>query len=415
MRTFVLCLSVVALVCGELWSQEYFKSTRGDEVGPSPIELDEESFLNLLSYEQPLEDELDWRISEGGFRSNFGSLLGTLFFLEQDFRYHKKLNESFSARVHARHALDFDSSHFFIQLVPEFHLNENWSLAIPANVFADKGDIDVGVGLVYRDPEQGFDFAQLSYMRGQLLLETRSDRFDKAEVRQPADTIELQLQSDFFDLGTVSFKIAQQLPSQVDFETQGTREEFERFSASLLHQYEVSDEDRVFLKLSHEHAMEDVEARTMAAAAEVFEGSRELYRAQLEYQHDLLLDDVVPARVRAGGHYVYFDEEEFQTTGKEFPHSILRREHYYYVGFRHLLDWIPNFDIEYVAYFGFVNNRNRFPNDPDKDGRDPTFQGKLSLLLRWVFSENAEVVLHPAVELDTLAWGGGGMQARFRF
>ena len=53
-------------------AQDYFTATRRDEVGPRTLDFDEETFLNILSFEQPLETEQDWLRSEGGFRTAFG-------------------------------------------------------------------------------------------------------------------------------------------------------------------------------------------------------------------------------------------------------------------------------------------------------------------------------------------------------
>lgn len=65
-----------------------------------------------------------------------------------------------------------------------------------------------------------------------------------------------------------------------------------------------------------------------------------------------------------------------------------------------------------MVYLAWMNNHNRWPDNPREDGHDPTFQGKLSCSFLWAISDNAEFLLGPSVELDEIGWAGGAIQLR---
>lgn len=400
-----------------LRAQEHFTVTRGDEVGPRRRELPEDAFLLQLSYDHPLESVGRYLRTDGAFRNTFGSVSADQFLIEQDLKAKAELDENFTARFFVHHTIDLDSDWLQLQLLPEYHASENLSIGVPAILDSDKGKIDVGLAATYREPDAYLDYLRLSVIRTDLLFDGRSNEFEHSETRRAGFSVELQAQVPLGAAGTVSLKAVEQTPYEVDFVERGARESFERLLTEALYRLDLTACTRLFLVFDTEHADEASVPLGGNATALDFDSKRDLYRGRVEVQHDLVGADSAE-RVRGGVQFVYYVEEAEQAQPFDridFPYTLRRREPTAFAGYRCPLGYEGALDVETMAYAGYYFNDNSYPFNPPRDDRDPRFQGKLSVLPRWVFSADAEVALHLSVELDRLHWAGGGLMARIFF
>ncbi|MBU0755550.1 MAG: hypothetical protein KJ645_10460 [Planctomycetes bacterium] len=406
-------IGLLFLLCGTTAAgQDYITFYRGDEVGPRSIELDEEAFMNILSFRQPLESIQPWLASGSGYRGAVGSLTARDLWMEHEMKHRAEVSDSFAVSAIARQAVDFDSQYVFIQPTLEYRLSSKFEIIAPFIPDADKGGMDTGLGFRFRDPDEGLDYLQMVYIRADFLFNHHSRTYGESRAKSPADTLELQAQGATGDLGRMSLKIAYQLPSDIRYSELGRNEEYRRFSAWFLDQYDL-DDGRLFFEFEQESMGEEVQPLTLASEEDAFRGGRDMSRVRLEYQRDLSEDRV--RRFRGGVQYLYFDEDEDLPEKPAFTHTMLRREVIFYGGYRMPLGSTEGLSLETTVYLDRLNNRNRFIYNPGEDGRDPGFQGKINFSFLWVISDRVDFVLDPSFELDTLGWGGGGAQLRCLF
>jgi len=410
--TVLVATAIACAVAPRARAQEFPTLFRGDEVGPREIDLDEEAFLNLLSFEQPLESVQPFLAADSGWYTTLGSLLADTLWYQQDFKYRAPISDTLAARAAIRNAVDLDTDFTQIQVTPELLLSDRWTAGIPAVLGADKGTLDGGLAFTYRDPAAGVDFLRLQWVRSDLVFGQRTDRFPKSEVKRPADNLELQWQGVLFGLGRTTLVLADEMPSKVDFVETQRVDEFARFTARVLHAVEVDEKQRGFLDARYEIARERSTPTGPLGAPDAFDGDRDLFSTRVEYQRDL--DDDHVRRWRFGAQYLYLREDADAPAQPALDHSDLRREVVAYAGYRTPLETTSKVDLETVVYVDRLRNVHRYPNDPREDGHDPVFQGKISFYFRWHISQRAEFVIDPTFELDQFGWGGGGVMLRCR-
>jgi len=393
-------------------AQDYISYFRGDEVGPRTFHLDGEVYINLLSYEQPLESEATWLAKREGYRLALGSMSGHDLWLEHEIKALAKVSDRISIRVLAHQGVDIDSSFVFVQPVLEYNLSENHAFIVPTVLDGDKGNIGGGLGWCYRDPDADLDFLQLAWLRSNIVFQ-RSREFEDSKVRSAHDTLEVQAQGSFFDLGETSLKIAYLAQGEIRYEELGRDEEYRRFSAWFLHRYNIDAFNRFFFEFDQDSAAEQIDPFSPLARTEEFRGERDIGRFRFEYQKDLEEDSV--RRVRGGIQHVRFREDEANPFDLDEEHKIDRSEFLFYAGYRCPLGDSETLSLETVAFLGSMNNHNHFPYDSHEDGTDPSFQGKASFYFHWALNEDVDFVLNPSIELDSFGWGGGAIQVRYYF
>jgi hypothetical protein len=388
---------------------------RGDEVGPRTFEFDEETFLNILSYEPPLEHYQRWLVSDSGYNLAVGSLTTDDTWLEQELKHSMAVSDVFGADVLARQSVDFDSDYIIFQPILKYRLNSKFELIAPTGLDFDKGGLDGGLGFRFRDPDEGIDYVQFAWLRSDLLFETHTNqhKHEDISVLDPADTLEVQTQGAFSDLGTTSMKLSYQLHNEIRYNVPGKTEEFRRFYAWVLHQYDMTENDRLFLEYNQDSGNEQISTFMAVTLPERFRGERDFYKGRIEYQRDLT--EGGKRRMRGGVQYVNFSEDEEQPGFPAGTHKTVRRESLVYGGYRMPLDDAEEVTLETMIYLDFPNVRNRYPNDPRDDGRDSSFQGKISFYFQWAIEDKVDFVLSPSFELDDMGWGGGGVQVRYQF
>jgi hypothetical protein len=403
-------------------AQDAFTSARGNEVGPDYLSYDEEGYLNQLSYELPLETRQRFLRSDGAFRTTLGSLGGDQFYIQQDLKATYHASEWVTGRAYVRHGVDLDGQYVQLQLLPEAELGSHLAVGVPVILDADKGAIDAGLAVTLRDPDGWFDFLRLSAIYQDLLFNGRSEEFSNSDAITPSFSLELQAQVLLGDLGTLSFQIAEQTRSEIEYEERGAAEEFERLTWSLLHGVEVGDRWKLFTEFGGEYADESSEPLSADPTALDFESTRWSYRGRVELQRRIG-DDGCPSRVRAGLQFLYLASHARKVPQPgdsvvergQFPHNTRRREPTAYLGYRFPLDESASLDFETVVYYGYYTNDYWTPRMTQPYRRDPRSQAKVALLPRWVYSADADITLHLSFELDDPEWGGGGLMARVHF
>ena len=403
---------VVAAVASRARAQQFPQVYRSEEVGPGELDFDEETFLNILSIEQPLESIQPVLAADAGWYAALGSLRSDVLWLDQDAKLRAPVTDEFAVRVEAHQGLDFDTDFVRLEAMPELRLGDHWYAGLPVFLGLDKGTIDGGLNGAWRDPAGGIDYVMLQWVRSDIVFNQRSDDFSQSEVEHPADNFELQAQGDFLGCGKTTLRVADEVPSKVDFVETQRVEEFSRISAWLLQAIDLDELQRVYFEASFELASEQSTPTGPAGAADAFEGDRDAYSARLEYQRDLAEDHA--RRVRVGSECVNFREDAEEPNDPLEDHTELRREAIVYGGYRSPLAESKEVDLETVVYLDYLDNARRFPNHPGKSTHDPDFQGKLSFYFRWHVAQRAEFVLTPSFELDTVGWGGGSFQLRYR-
>jgi hypothetical protein len=413
-RAVVACtVPILAAVLGDsLRAQTFGSFFRGDEVGPSQLHFDEETFMNILSFEQPLESVQPFLAADSGWQAALGSLRSDLLWYEMDLKYHAPITEDLDARAFVHSGLDLDTDFTQVQVMPELAVADHLYLGIPVVLQANKGMMDGGFAATWRDPAEKIDFFQLEWVRSDALFNHKSDEMKKSEVVKPADNFELQGQADLFGFGKTTLILADETPNQIDFVENQHVDEFSRFTARALQAVEWADDQRVFLDLRYEIANEDSTPTGALGAPDEFHGDRDLFSARAEFQLDR--DEEKIRRWRAGAECLFFHEDSQTPFDPKKDYQERRSEAMVYAGYRTPFYDSKQVDLETVVYLDRPNNVRRYPNDPSQDDHDPMFQGKISFYFRWHASDHAEFVLSPSFELDSIGWGGGAIMLRYR-
>jgi len=369
-------------------------------------------YINLLSCEQPLETVQPWLASRQGYRMALGSMSGHDLWLQHEIKALATVSERLKVRVLAHQGVDIDESFVFMQPVLEYSLSENNAIIVPVVLEGDKGNLGGGLGWCYRDPDADIDYLQFAWLRSNIVFQ-RSREFEDSKVRKAHDTVELQAQGSFFDLGQTSLKIAYLTHGEIRYEELGRDEEYRRFSAWFLHRYDIDDFNRFFFEFDQDSAGEQIDPFSPLSMTDEYRGERDIGRFRFEYQKDLAEDKV--RRIRGGIQHVRFRESESIPFDLDEEHKIDRSEFMVYAGYRCPLGESETLSLETVAFLGSMNNHNHFPYDSHEDGSDPSFQGKASFYFHWAINEDVDFVFNPSIELDTVGWGGGAFQVRYYF
>ncbi len=396
-------------------AQDFGSFFRGDEVGRREVDLDEETFLNILSFRQPLETVQPFLAADSGWQAAAGSLFANTLWLDQDLKYKATVTDTFAVRGLAHQGVDLDTDFTQIQLLPERQFGTHWYVGIPMVLAVDKGSIDGGLATTWRDPAAGIDFAKLSWVRSGLVFEHRSDRFPASTVERAADTFELQLQADLLGFGKTTLIVADEAPSRFRFVETQELQEFSRIHARLLQSVEWNPRQRGFFEAEYEAASEQLSPLSSTAAHGAYEGDRDLFMGRAEYQHDV--DDEHLRRWRFGAEYLNYreDAEAPAAQGERARDDTeLRAEAIGYAGYRMPLSDSKDVDLETVVYLANVHGQHRSRIVGGDRSDYPDFQGKLSLYFRWHVTDRADFVMSPSFELDTIGWGGGALMLRCR-
>jgi hypothetical protein len=398
-------------------AQQWLDHFRGEEVGPREMDLDEEAFLNLLSFEQPIETQQDFFAADQGWQITLGSLRADTLYLDHDLKLHAPVTNVFSVRVHARQGVDFDTDYTEFMLTPEFALPGGWSIGAPVVLSVDKGDIDGGLALTWRDAQRQVDFLQLSWMRSDLVIEERSDALPQTTVKRPADNFVAQVQADLFDFGRTTLYAAQEVSSDTIYEDRGEREHFSRVHARALQEVEFSESQRAYFDAEWEIANEQSTPVDPIGLVEAFEGDRDYWKVRGEWQRDLAPKEDPKKRLRAGAAFVsYREDAESPAAGNKVAtdDTEVRHEAIGYAGWRTPLADSKRVDLETVLWLDRVVGQHRARITAKENQNYPHFQGKLSFYFRWQATERADFVISPSFELDEFGWGGGSMMLRCR-
>lgn len=404
-------------------AQEFPESLRGDEIGPREMDLDGETFLNLLSFAQPLESVQPFLAAGSAWQLTLGSLNSDTLWYDHQLKFATPLVDAFGVRLELRQGLDLDGDFTRVGLQPELALGDHWTLGVPLTLSGDKGAIDAGMAWTWRDPGSGCDFVQLAWMRTDSLLEERSDRFTDAEVRDAAHTFSVQAQGQLLPCGKTTLRAAVTTPSEVRYVDAGVEERLLRARASLLQSIDWSATQRSYLELEYEAQSERAIALGPEGLGAAFEGDRDLFRSRVEWQRDLAPDAAASAaavnersrRLRVGGQFLAYREDAESPArfgDLAVDESELRTEWIGYAGWRAPLFDSTRVDCETVLWLDRVVGRHRSRTDATENHREPAFQGKLSFFFRWQATPRADLVLSPSFELDTIGWGGGAVMLR---
>lgn len=402
---------LILVAQSQLQGQDSFTITRGDEPGDRDFKYRDETFLNILSYRQPLESIQPWLVADSGLRTALGSLSKKLFWMENEFKVKAHLSETLSFSSHALQGVDFDTSFTQIQGRAEWEFIPGLSAVAPGILQTNKGRIAAGLGCVVRDPEREIDFIQLSWVRSFILFNEKEDFLGDSYYSDYPDTLEFQAQGNFLQWGTTTFKAAHQFASRIRYVEEGRIERFRRFSAGCLQRIDLENGDTIFLDFMWEDAAESVRATEDLALVDSFEASRYAVEARLEYQRPLSPDGV--RRIRSGLMFFRFNEDAAFAHDSSLDRGLNRREQIVYGAYRFPIGSGETTDLELAAYLDGLASRVRFPHRSDSNEEDPRFQGKLSLYFRWRLGDGGHFILNAAIDLDQFAWGGGGVQLAY--
>jgi len=397
-----------------LLGQDFITFYRSDEVGRRVFEMDEETYLNILSFEQPLETIQPWLSAPSGIRSALGSLTPKELWFDQEIKLGVQATDMVMVRAIMRQAVDHDGSYYSFQPNLELKLNDNFELMAPAVLDGDKGNMDGGAGIRYRNPEAGIEYMQIAYTRSDLFFNAHSREYDRSDTIRHPQTVDFQAQGDILNIGLTSITATYLFHSKYEYGERSRYEDYEGFRAWLLHKYDINDRNRLFFKFTHRNTEEEITPFvTGGDPDDTFSGNRAEHTGRLEYQRDL--DDEGIRRIRTGVQYVYFMEDEILPGDLEHDHTIFRRETHLYAGYRIPIGLEDKLTLETAVYCGILNNRNRYRYAPNLDGTDPSFQGKVNFYFQWAVKDKVELVLCPSFEIDRPGWGGGSLQLRWFF
>lgn len=423
-----LALALAPAFASPIAAQEFPASLRGDEVGPREMDLDAETYLNLLSFAQPLESVQPFLAARAGWQLALGSLSADTLWYDHQLKLAVPVVDALGLGLELRQGLDLDGDFTRIGLQPELALGDHWSISAPLTLSGDKGAIDAGLAWTWRDPATGCDFVQLAWMRADALLEERSDRHPDVEVRHAAHTFSVQAQGRLLPSGTTTLRAAVTTPSEVRYVDAAVEERLVRARASLLQSIDWNATQRSYLELEYEAQSEQAIALGPEGLGAAFEGDRDLFRSRVEWQRDLpgaalpssaLPSDATggerPRRLRVGGQFLAYREDAESPArfgDLAVDESELRTEWIGYAGWRAPLFDSTRIDCETVLWLDRVVGRHRSRTDASESRREPAFQGKLSFFFRWQATPRADLVLSPSFELDTIGWGGGAVMLR---
>ncbi|MSR48373.1 MAG: hypothetical protein EXS13_15150 [Planctomycetes bacterium] len=415
-------LAGAALLDPSAHAQTIPDSIRGDEIGPREMDLDEEAFLNLLSFAQPLESVQPFLAADAGWQLALGSVTADTLWYDHELKLKANVVDAFAIRVRAHQGLDLDGDFTRVSLQPELALGDHWSLGAPLVLAGDKGSIDAGLAWTWRDPATGCDFVQLAWIRADSAIDEVSDRFETVEVVHHADNLSLQLQARLLPWGKTTLLVNDATPSRIRYIDDAEEQRLSAIHARLLQSIEWSETQRGFVDAEYEAQSEQSTPLGPEGFDEAFEGDRDLFRVNAEWQRDEpgLAPDERPRRLRFGAQFLNYreDAESPAVPGTVVTPAVddseLRSEFIGYAGWRAPLFDSKRVDCETVVYLDRVSGRHRSRTSASDDVRHPAFQGKLSFYFRWQATPTADFVLSPSFELDTFGWGGGALMFRCR-
>jgi len=409
---FVAALFVLFFWQQSAIAQESYGFYRPDRVGPRPHRIDEEGFLNVLSYKFPLESEFAWTRADRGYRIALGSLDISKLWHDQDFKLRGRMSDDVAIMVFGETGVDFDSDYVFIQPSLEWRVANHFEILFPTSVEFDKGFWNFGLGGRYRNPEAGIDYLQVSWLRAMALFGSHKIDSETTKVNDPADAFEFQGMGRIGPLGTSRLKVTWYAPSSFTYEEDELTEEFKGWYLHWIHQADLSEMTPLFLEFTVDSAKEQLLTEEPDVRDEEFAGEREYYQFRSEVHFNLQKESA--ERIRAGFDFTYFFTDEELPNKPKKNNKIYRREFTLFGGYRY--PFTDEFSLEGIIFAMARNARHKYPYDDHFDDREAdAFQAKLNFYLRWDFSKDAYIVLTPSFELDSFGWGGGGLQVYYIF
>ncbi|MEN8149420.1 MAG: hypothetical protein ABFS86_06330 [Planctomycetota bacterium] len=404
----VLFLLIVAQTAS---AQDPFTTYRFGQVGPRTFTPDEEGFMNILSYRFPIESEIPWSKSDGGYRLALGSLDMTKLWYDHELRFRGELSSEFSIAVHAVGSADLDSDYVFIQPVLEWHVAEGFEVLFPTSVEFDKGYFNFGLGARWRAPEHGIDYLQLSWIRAGALFGSHKIDPDESSVNDPADCFEFQGMTKIGDLGTSKLNVTWLTFSSFTYDEGAETEEYSGWKAWWIHQVDLSERTPLFFEFTLDRADEALETDEPTVNESEYVGEYEYYQARIElhFNYGREGDAETKERIRTGLEFTYYYSDDELPNDPEETSTLLRSEVTVFGGYRY--PFSETFSLDTIVYVMGRNATQRYPNDYEEDGRNEhDFQAKVNFYLRWEINESSFVAITPSFELDSLGWGGGGFQ-----
>ena len=397
----------------EARAQEPYGFYRSDQVGPRVNRIDEEGFLNILSFKFPIESELPWTLTDRGYRITLGSLDISKLWHDQEIRVRAPISDSVSFMLYGVGGVDFDTNYVYIQPSVEWKVAERLEVLFPTSVEFDKGFFNIGLGARYRNPDAGIDYLQVSWLRAAALFGSHKITPENSSVNDPADALEFQGMGRIGSLGTSRLKVTWFSPSSFTYDDLDQTEEFKGIFAHWLHRADLDEQTSLFLEFTADRATERLLTGEPDLREDEFEGERDYYQFRVE-THWELGEPGSRERIRAGFEYIDFFVDEQLPNDQESINTVRRKELALFGGYRY--PFTEEFSLEGVVFATVKDALSRYPYDPGFDRKDDdSFQAKVNINLRWELNETSFIVLTPSFELDTFGWGGGGFQLVLTF
>lgn len=125
---------------------------RGDEIGARDFGISEDDLMTIFSYFHPYRERRLWEQAANGVRGTVGSTASDEFYVDNQARIGVTAWDRFTLRYRYVHDEDFDSQYVRHLVEGEIRIWDGLYFAAGTEPLAEKGTIDLDLGLGWRDP-----------------------------------------------------------------------------------------------------------------------------------------------------------------------------------------------------------------------------------------------------------------------
>ncbi|MHC4944645.1 MAG: hypothetical protein ACYTG7_16625 [Planctomycetota bacterium] len=394
---FFLFLLPFEPLLAQSWNRAVF---RDDEKEPRDFSYNDEYFLNLHSYQPAPDWESMWESGERGYLISLGSVRSDEFYLRQEVKFHGPISESFGFHFDLLQDEDFDTRFLRNRVAVTFTPHEEWTIYALGEGTAAKEDNDIGIGTIHSSDALGMWEVQLTAVdfnedKGQQGREFRDDAYGLLVKNRISLSENLSLG------GGIDYQLPMTLVEPV--ETLKFRFDKRQYHGWL--RWRTGDESSLRLAVKGEVTSKNTQYQRPAPPSDQ-RLNRNAFKSNMEFMW--LWEQFYDARCYLGFQYFHYWERSRFPEQQQDSIKEERDEFTFYGG--------PSIEIHEQVFFkptfflDYVSRNLLLLADPSRNDRYNGFQGKLSGIFELRFKDTVRLVIHPALDLDKMNWGGGNIQ-----
>jgi hypothetical protein len=379
------------------WNRAVF---RDDEIEPRDFSYNNEYFLNIHSYQPAPDWESMWERGERGYLISVGSVRSDEFYLRQELKFHVPISESFGFHFDLLEDEDFDTRFLRNRVAVTFAPHEEWTIYALGEGTSAKEDNDIGIGTIHSSDTLGMWEIQLT------AVDFNEDKGKQGrEFRDDAYGLLVRNRISLSENLTLGGGIDYQLPMTLKEPVETLEFRFDKRQYHGWLRWRTGEESSLRLSVNGEVTSKNTQYQNPAPPSDQ-KLSRNALKSNVEFMwrwerfHD--------ARCYLGFQYFHYWERSRFPEQQQDSIKEERDEFTFYGG--------PSIEVFDQTFFkptfflDYVSRNILIPSDAARNDRYNGFQGKLSFICEFRFKDTVRLVVHPALDLDKLNWGGGNVQ-----